>query len=246
MTETKIAVVTGGEKGIGRTIVERLYGNGWHVVVAGVDEQALYFLERDFRGDRRLQVMPCDVSDERSVRMLFQVVRNDLGRLDALVLNAGIASPDRVSIEELSIEHWQRVLDVNLTGPFLCVKYAADVLKKSHGSIVAIGSTRSSMSEPDTFAYTASKGGLVSLAHSLAVSLGPDVRVNSVSPGWIHDGDYSELTPQDHAQHPVGRVGHPDDVSGLVSYLLGSESGFVTGQDFVVDGGMTKKMIYED
>jgi len=101
------------------------------------------------------------------------------------------------------------------------------------------------MSEPNTEAYAASKGGIVALTHALAMSLGPDVRVNCVSPGWI-DVRGEHLRAEDHAQHPAGRVGVPEDIAALAAWLLGPESGFVTGAEFVVDGGMTRKMIYAD
>jgi NAD(P)-dependent dehydrogenase (short-subunit alcohol dehydrogenase family) len=101
------------------------------------------------------------------------------------------------------------------------------------------------MSEPDTFPYSASKGGLVALTHALAISLGPEVRANCVLPGWI-DVRGETLTEADHAQHPAGRVGRPEDVAALAAFLLGPESGFVTGAEFVIDGGMTRKMIYAE
>ena len=104
-----------------------------------------------------------------------------------------------------------------------------------------IASTRALQSEPDTEAYAASKGGLVALTHALALSLGPEVRVNCISPGWIA---HQPVRRKDHAQHPAGRVGQPQDVAELVAYLLSDAAGFVTGQNFVIDGGMTKKMIY--
>jgi NAD(P)-dependent dehydrogenase (short-subunit alcohol dehydrogenase family) len=120
------------------------------------------------------------------------------------------------------------------------------------GSIVNIASTRALQSEANTEAYSASKGGVVALTHALAVSLGPDIRVNCISPGWIAVDDWKKsarrkqpvLRPEDHAQHPVGRVGHPEDIAALAAYLISSKASFITGQNFVVDGGMTKKMIY--
>ena len=110
-----------------------------------------------------------------------------------------------------------------------------------------MASTRALMSEPDTFAYSASKGGLVALAHSLAASLAPEVRVNAISPGWIHTQEDEVLTAEDHAQHPAGRVGTPEDVAELALYLLDRDrSGFMTGANLVLDGGMTRKMIYTE
>ena len=99
------------------------------------------------------------------------------------------------------------------------------------------------MSEPDTEAYAASKGGLVALTHALAVSLGPDIRVNCISPGWIHTKGAAPRE-EDHADHPAGRVGTAEDVAALAAFLLGPESGFITGAEFTVDGGMTRKMKY--
>jgi NAD(P)-dependent dehydrogenase (short-subunit alcohol dehydrogenase family) len=133
------------------------------------------------------------------------------------------------------------LIGVNLSGAFLAAKYCAPHLRRARGAIVNIASTRALQSEPDTEAYAASKGGLVALTHALAISLGPEVRVNCVSPGWIAKG---KLRRKDHAQHPVGRAGRPEDVAALVDFLLSDESGFVTGQNFVIDGGMTRKMIY--
>jgi len=133
-------------------------------------------------------------------------------------------------------------------------KHAVPHLRAARGVIVNIASTRALQSEPHTEAYSASKGGLVALTHALAISLGPDVRVNCVSPGWIDTRSWTKrsrrssdpLPPEDHAQHPAGRVGTPGDVAELVLYLISDRAGFVTGQNFVADGGMTRKMIYRE
>ncbi|HAC30043.1 MAG TPA: oxidoreductase, partial [Marinobacter hydrocarbonoclasticus] len=151
------------------------------------------------------------------------------------------------------LEQWQRRMDVNLTGPFLVSKHAIPHLRKARGVIVNMASTRALQSEPDTEAYAATKGGLVALTHALAISLGPEIRVNCISPGWIDTRDWQgseqavePLSEADHQQHPAGRVGSPEDIASLVAYLISSEAGFVTGQNFVVDGGMTRKMIYHE
>jgi NAD(P)-dependent dehydrogenase (short-subunit alcohol dehydrogenase family) len=147
----------------------------------------------------------------------------------------------------LTLSEWHRVLDTNLTAAFLLARAAKKPLRKAHGAIVTIASTRALMSEPNTESYSASKGGLLALTHALAISLAPEVRVNCVSPGWIETKDYAGLRRKDHQQHPAGRVGKPDDVAELVGWLLdGKRSGFVTGANFVIDGGMTRKMIYEE
>ena len=144
-------------------------------------------------------------------------------------------------MHKLPLAEWNRRIGVNLTGPFLMAKHAAPHLRRSRGAIVNIASTRALQSEPDTEPYAASKAGLVGLTHALAMSLGPDVRVNCISPGWIA---HQRVRKKDHAQHPVGRVGRDEDVAELVAYLISDAAGFVTGQNFVIDGGMTKKMIY--
>lgn len=155
--------------------------------------------------------------------------------------------------EELSLQEWQRVLEVNLTGPFLCSRAFAPLLRTRHGSIVNIASTRALMSEPHTESYAAAKGGLVALTHALALSLGPEVRVNCISPGWIDVTPWAKrsrrhpqpLSRRDHAQHPAGRVGRPEDIAAMVLYLASDRAGFITGENIVIDGGMTRKMIYE-
>jgi NAD(P)-dependent dehydrogenase (short-subunit alcohol dehydrogenase family) len=146
------------------------------------------------------------------------------------------------------------VLDTNLTGPLLATRHAVPHLRRATGggAIINIASTRALQSEPDSEAYAASKGGLVALTHALAISLGPAVRVHCISPGWIDTSAYaprgergpSRVRDEDHAQHPVGRVGRPEDVAALCAWLSSAEAGFVTGQNYVVDGGMTHKMIW--
>lgn len=242
--EGKLAVVTGGERGIGRGIVERLLNDGWRVVVLGIDDDAAKSFRDDLALKAPFEFIHCDVAEEAAVADAFDAIEKRWGLLDGLALNAGIASPERKPIRELSLDEWQSVIQVNLTGPFLCAKHAASRFVASGGSIVTVASTRAAMSEANTFAYSASKGGLVSLTHALAISLGPAIRANAISPGWIHTGSTDELSDEDHRQHPAGRVGLPADIAGLASYLLGPDSSFVTGQNFVVDGGMTKKMIY--
>ncbi len=151
----------------------------------------------------------------------------------------------RKPLTRLTLSEWQRVIDINLTAGFLFARAAEKPLRKAKGAIVTIASTRALMSEPDTESYSASKGGIVALTHALAVSLAPDVRVNCISPGWIATEKFGRLRAKDHAQHPAGRVGKPEDIAEMVGFLLDAErSGFVTGANFVVDGGMTRKMIY--
>ena len=143
------------------------------------------------------------------------------------------------------LAEWSRVIGTNLTSTFLLTRAAETMLRAAKGSVVTIASTRAHMSEADTEAYAASKGGLVALTHALSISLAPEMRVNCISPGWIFTkGDPPRA--EDHAFHPAGRVGTPEDIAALVAFLVGPESGFITGAEFIVDGGVTRKMIYPE
>jgi NAD(P)-dependent dehydrogenase (short-subunit alcohol dehydrogenase family) len=226
----KVALITGGAQGIGKAIAELLAARGYRVAVADIQKSDFFFVRTD-------------VAREPAVRNCVRRVVKAFGRLDAIVSNAGIASPGNGRVDRLSLREWNRRIGANLTGAFLMAKHAAPHLRKSRGAVVNIASTRALQSEPDTEAYAASKGGLVALTHALAMSLGPKVRVNCVSPGWIA---HTPVRKKDHAQHPVGRVGTDRDIAELVAYLISDAAGFVTGQNFVIDGGMTKKMIYEE
>jgi NAD(P)-dependent dehydrogenase (short-subunit alcohol dehydrogenase family) len=227
-------LVTGASRGIGRAIAGLLAERGYRVAAADIQAPKGPLAAGIF-------YIRTDVSSEASVRAAVRRTLARLGRLDALVNNAGVASPQNGPVEKLSLRAWNHLIGVNLSGAFLTAKHCAPHLRRARGAIVNIASTRALQSEPDTEAYAASKGGLVALTHALALSLGPQVRVNCVSPGWIAK---EKLRRKDHAQHPVGRAGRPEDVAALVHFLLSDESGFVTGQNFVIDGGMTRKMIY--
>ena len=236
-----VALVTGGAQGIGRGIALRLLSDGFRVVIADRDEDASRRLVSEAAGE--ITAIMTDVGEEEAVRDLFTRIGKDFGRLDALINNAGIARAHAVPLEQLDLADWNRLLATNLTGVFLCSKYAIPLLRRQGGSIVNLASTRAFQSEANTEAYCAGKGGVVALTHAMAMSLGPQICVNSISPGWIHV-TADPLRPQDHTQHPVGRVGAPEDVAGLVAYLISDQAGFITGQNFIVDGGMTRKMIY--
>ncbi len=240
-TGPRVALVTGSAAGIGSAIAARLARAGWQVLCLDRNEAALE--ETCQAIGQGAHALVADVADEAAVTKAIEVTRVHFHRLDALVCNAGMMI--RRKLAALTSEDFRRVLDVNLTSTFLLVRAAEDLLRASKGSVLTIASTRAHMSEPDTESYAASKGGLLALSHALAISLGPEVRVNVISPGWI-DVTGDPLRANDHEQHPAGRVGRPDDVASLASWLLGTGSGFVTGAEFVIDGGMTRKMIYLD
>src|SRR5438067_7966410 len=199
----KAALVTGGARGIGEATAVLLAARGYRVVIADRDAQA----GRKTAAETELAFMRCDVARESDVRACVRQVLKRCGRLDALVNNAGIASPVSGPVEKLALTEWNRRIGANLTGMFLMAKHAAPHLRRSRGAIVNIASTRALQSEPDTEAYVASKGGVVALTHALAMSLGPAVRVNCISQGWIAKG--GKLRRQDHYQHPVGCVCRP-------------------------------------
>jgi NAD(P)-dependent dehydrogenase (short-subunit alcohol dehydrogenase family) len=237
---SKVAVVTGGAHGIGRAIAETLALRGYTIAVLDRKKPEGPW-PTAASGD--IAFVKADVANEAQLRTAIRGVIARHGRLDALVNNAGIMI--RKPLQKLTMAEWNRVIATNLTATFIGVRAAANALRKSGGAVVNIASTRALMSEPDTEAYAASKGGIVALTHALAMSLGPQVRVNCISPGWI-DVQGAHLTKQDHTQHPVGRVGQPQDIAELAAYLLSEAAGFVTGANFVVDGGMTRKMIYTE
>jgi NAD(P)-dependent dehydrogenase (short-subunit alcohol dehydrogenase family) len=246
----RVVLITGGAQGIGKAIGRRFLAEGARVALVDADAEAGEETREEFASLGEAAFVPGDVGVEATARRAVKTVLNLFGRLDVLVNNAGIGIGKPMT--ELTLREWNRVLAVNLTGAFLFSRQAASHLRKSRGAIINIASTRALMSEPNTEAYSASKGGIVALTHAMAVSLGPEVRVNCISPGWIEVAEWRKrrgrkkpaLSRADHAQHPAGRVGTPEDIAALAAFLVSNEAGFITGANFIADGGMTRKMIY--
>lgn len=244
----KVVIVTGAANGIGRGVAHAYAEAGANVVLADVDLEIGNQTTEEIR-NRRGDVLfiKTDVRREEDVIRLVDQTKQTFGKIDILINNAGkgvFKSP-----LELTIEEWDDVIHTNLRSVFLCSREVAKYMREneSGGAIVNIASTRALMSEPNSEAYAASKGGIVAITHALAASLSEErITVNAISPGWIHNGDDSQLTAIDHEQHFSKRVGKPSDIARACLYLTNPENDFVTGINLVVDGGMTRKMIYEE
>ena len=249
--EGKVALVTGAAQGIGAATADLFAREGASVVIADVNAK-FGARRRDEIGKKGGDAffVRADAGKPGDVRRMVREALRLCGRLDALVNNAGIGSASGFLSRPL--KEWERVIDVNLRGTYLASQEAAPHLIKARGAIVNIASTRALQSEADTEPYSASKGGILALTHSLAVTLSGKVRVNAVLPGWIvndewhYDGLKTEVTKPDDEQHPAGRVGRPEDIAHACLFLCSPEAGFITGQSLAVDGGMTIKMIYEE
>lgn len=249
----RVVLVTGGAQGIGRGVAQAVLGAGGAVVVGDRDDEAGRACLDDWDAGAAAMFVRTDVSKEASVRRFVDAALRAFGRIDGLVNNAAVADPASGPLERLSLPDWNRHLATGLTSVFLCTRRAVPALREAKGAVVNIASTRAHQSEPDSEAYAAVKGGVVALTHALAVSLGPDVRVNCISPGWVPTEAWRKpasrrrpgLSRRDHAQHPAGRAGTPEDIGALAVHLLSPAAGFTTGAEFVVDGGMSRRMRYD-
>lgn len=226
----KNIIITGASKGIGRVIAKGLRKK-YHIINIDIVENKM----------EGVDFYKCDLSDKGQLLKTINKIKSNIDSLYALINNAAIFS--HKILEKQTFEEWENILSVNLTAPYILSKEFASFLKESQGHIINISSTRALMSEVGTEAYSASKGGISSLTHALSMSLSPEVKVNSITPGWINTDENYLPTKNDNFQHPSGRVGTPEDIVDAVKFLL-KNRGFITGSDFVVDGGMTKKMIY--
>jgi hypothetical protein len=242
----KVVIVTGAGEGIGRAIAIAYAGHGASVIIAEKNiksAEKTAELINEFNGTSA--VIPVDVSNPEDIANMISETENRFNTIDILINNAGIS--EWKSPYELTVDEWDRIINTNLRSMFFCSREAAKVMRRNkRGSIINISSTRAIMSEPDSEAYAASKGGILSLTHALAASLsGDNIQVNCISPGWIETGDYSKLRGTDHVQHFSRRVGIPEDIAKACLYLTDENNTFVSGTNLVIDGGMTKKMIYD-
>lgn len=242
---SKVVVVTGGGNGIGKTVAMEYAKKGAKVVVAELDRDAGQHTADQINQDGgEALFIKTDVRNPKEIEDLFSTISREFGGVDIVINNAGVSRwKDPL---ELTVEEWDDIINANLRSVFLCTREAAKYMKNG-GAVVNIASTRALMSEPNSEGYAATKGGIVALTHALAVSLGEKrIRVNAISPGWIETKNYEQLSSVDHTQHPARRVGKPEDIAKGCFYLTDPENDFVTGQNIVIDGGMTIKMIYEE
>ena len=222
--KNKVAVVTGGARGIGKCICEQFRKAGAEVCVIDL-------FDNDF--------FEGDLADKNTLEVFAQKVIEKYGHIDYLINNA---APLMCGINDGSYEDFEYALKVGVTAPFYLSKLFSPYFANG-ASIVNISSSRDRMSQPNTESYTAAKGGISALTHALSVSLAGRVRVNSISPGWI-DNSYKVYEGPDAVQQPAGRVGNPPDIANMVLYLCSDMAGFITGENICIDGGMTKQMIY--
>ena len=222
--KNKVAIITGGAKGIGKCIADEFRANG--AIVYVIDkEQGNHFIG--------------DIAKREVLEAFATEVLSKHEKVDIIVNNA---LPLMKGIDECTYEEFQYALNVGVTAPFYLVKLLMGRLAQM-ASIVNISSSRDRMSQPQSESYTAAKGGIAALTHALAVSLAGKARVNSISPGWI-DTTHSHYKGADAAQQPVGRVGNPTDIANMVLFLCSEKASFITGENICIDGGMTKQMIY--
>ena len=236
--------ITGGAEGIGKAIVEAFCLSGDQVAFCDINEIA---------GQETAKATgsifhKVDVSDKDALESCMQRILSEWNDIDIIINNVGISQFS--SITETSVEDFDKILSINLRPVFITSRLLAIHRKEQsspnpYGRIINICSTRYLMSEPGSEGYAASKGGIYSLTHALALSLSEwNITVNSIAPGWIQTHDYDQLRPEDHSQHPSRRVGKPEDIARMCLFLCEENNDFINGENITIDGGMTKKMIY--
>ena len=238
MYTNKIVVVTGASNGIGKSIATEYAKLNAKVI-------AIDIIEHDFK-ETNIDFYKADLKSEEQIKAVFEDVVKKYNTVHILINNGGISKFNK-SIFDIETSEFEEVIDVNLRGSFICSKQFIKANNgQNYGRIINIASTRYNQNEAGWEAYGASKGGLVSLTNTMAISLSDTpITVNAISPGWIMVDDY-ELSEIDHKQHPSGRVGVPKDIVNTCLFLTNEENDFINAANIVVDGGMTKKMIYEE
>lgn len=239
--EGKRALVTGGTSPIGRAIISEFIKQGAKTAFCDINLEA----GNSFAQQSGARFYFTDLSNpEQTIKMMQNLFRV-WGDVDIIVNNA--AQIFFKPITELSIEEWDSAMNTNVRSIFLIARALAEHRKGNtrFGSIINIASTRALMSEPSTESYSASKGAILALTHALMASLSPlGITVNAISPGWIHTKTEEIISVDDNLFHPSGRVGSPDDIAALVTFLASEKARFINGQNIVIDGGVTRKMIY--
>jgi NAD(P)-dependent dehydrogenase (short-subunit alcohol dehydrogenase family) len=238
----KIALVTGGASGIGEATCRVLCDAGASVLILDIDRPRAEALASQLPG---ASALICDITDEEQVRRTFASIPS----LDILINNAGIGLVG--SIEETSLEDFQRIMKVNVEGPFLITKYALPHLLASRGSIVFIGSVAGLIGVKRRFAYCASKGAIVAMSRQLTVDYPTQLRVNCICPGTVHTpfveaylekyhkNEKDKVREELNRRQPIGRMGRPEEIAFLALYLCSSEAEFATGSVVTIDGGWT-------
>ncbi len=228
----KIVVITGGANGIGRNMVQEFMAAGAKAAVIDADPKGAA-CDLYYQGD---------IAEEKNLEQFVSQVITKYEKIDYLINNACLSRKGILSA--CGFEDFNYVLKVGVTAPYMLTRLFLKYFNKN-GAVVNISSTRAAMSQADTESYSAAKGGIAALTHAMAISLAGKVRVNSVSPGWI-DTARSGQSREDKEQHPVKRIGEPYDITRTVMFLCSEDSGFITGENITVDGGMTKRMIYHN
>ncbi|HCT63526.1 MAG TPA: short-chain dehydrogenase [Erysipelotrichaceae bacterium] len=230
---TKIICLTGGNRGIGEAIAKQFIEEG--AIVYSIDKEP-------YQGTLPIHFFVGDVSKRLDRELFVQHILTHQDHIDVIVNNAMESSHGILS--DLDLDQFERILSIGITAPYHLAALCKDHMPEG-SSIVNILSSRAFQSQKNTEAYSSAKGGLYALTHALANSLGPRIRVNAIAPGWIHTGQ-AELSPEDHAQHLTGHVGTVEDIAEMVCFLTSSKAKFITGETIMIDGGMSKRMIYHN